>query len=41
MRVVGLAEGDWRNWEQITAWAEVVAAQLSEAHATARKRGAA
>jgi menaquinone-dependent protoporphyrinogen oxidase len=28
MRVVGLAEGDWRDWQQIRSWAGTVAPQL-------------
>jgi menaquinone-dependent protoporphyrinogen oxidase len=28
MRVVRLAEGDWRNWDQIRAWAARLAEQL-------------
>jgi menaquinone-dependent protoporphyrinogen oxidase len=40
-RVVGLAEGDWRNWDQITAWAETVATQLTDAYTTRPRRGAA
>ena len=29
MRLFHLAEGDWRNWEQIRAWAVTVASQLA------------
>jgi menaquinone-dependent protoporphyrinogen oxidase len=28
MRLVGLAEGDWRDWKQIRSWAETVAPRL-------------
>jgi menaquinone-dependent protoporphyrinogen oxidase len=31
MRVVRLAEGDWRDWAQIRAWAVTLAAQLADA----------
>jgi menaquinone-dependent protoporphyrinogen oxidase len=41
MRVVGLAEGDWRNWDQITAWAETVATQFTATYARRLLRGAA
>jgi menaquinone-dependent protoporphyrinogen oxidase len=41
MRVVGLAEGDWRNWEQITAWAGGLARQLADVQATVPGTGAA
>jgi hypothetical protein len=41
MRVAGLAEGDWRNWDQITAWADAVATHLTAAYATRPQRGAA
>ena len=28
MRVIGLEEGDWRNWDQIRAWASRTAEQI-------------
>jgi len=31
MRVIRLAEGDWRDWEQIRAWAAALAPQLADA----------
>jgi menaquinone-dependent protoporphyrinogen oxidase len=31
MRVVRLAEGDWRDWEQIRAWAAALTPQLTDA----------
>lgn len=31
MRVIRLAEGDWRDWEQIRAWAAALAPQIADA----------
>jgi menaquinone-dependent protoporphyrinogen oxidase len=35
MRVIGLAEGDWRDWEQIRAWAADLPARLERARPAA------
>jgi menaquinone-dependent protoporphyrinogen oxidase len=40
-RIVGLAEGDWRDWEQIKTWAGVVATKLTEAQVSFPRSGAA
>ena len=39
MHVVELAEGDWRNWEQIRAWAATVAPQLTGVEPALLTRG--
>ena len=41
MRVVRLAEGDWRDWAQISAWADAVARQLANDELTVESSGAA
>jgi hypothetical protein len=41
MRVLRLAEGDWRDWEQIRAWAVTIAGQLVQTVPGRIERGAA
>jgi menaquinone-dependent protoporphyrinogen oxidase len=40
-RVVGLAEGDWRNWDEIGTWAERVAGQVAGTESGLLRSGAA
>jgi menaquinone-dependent protoporphyrinogen oxidase len=40
MRIMRISEGDWRNWEQIRAWAAELGSRLREAGAERTEEGA-